>query len=200
MTDRGTTTTHPVLLTTAVVGALLLPADVPEGQMRSGMGRPVAKARRCVPYINEDRGPTRSAPERETMGHASWTRIGLSAVVIAMLTILGGCTAIRRDHAPETTSLLTQAGFKVLKADTPERVAKLNTLTPYKVVPWKRKTGGTVYAYAEPDLCQCVYVGSPQQYATYRKLLSAEQAARIAAQEEAWANEPEEFSDSTIEE
>jgi hypothetical protein len=121
----------------------------------------------------------------------------LSAVVI--VTALGGCTAMRRDRASETTSLLTEAGFKVLKADTPERMAKLNTLTPYKVIPWKRKSGGTVYAYAEPDLCKCVYVGSPKQYAQYRQLLSAEQAAQISAQEKA-EFEPQEFSDSTIEE
>lgn len=119
--------------------------------------------------------------------------------VVVVVIMLAGCTAIRRDRAPETTGLLTQAGFKVLKADTPERVAKLNALTPYKVVPWKRKTGGTVYAYAEPDLCRCVYVGSPNQYATFRQLLRAEQAAQIAAQEEAWEDEPTEFSDSTIE-
>jgi hypothetical protein len=131
------------------------------------------------------------------MGHPSLTRIVLSAVVI--VTALGGCTAMRRDRASETTSLLTEAGFKVLKADTPERMAKLNTLTPYKVIPWKRKSGGTVYAYAEPDLCKCVYVGSPKQYAQYRQLLSAEQAAQISAQEKA-EFEPQEFSDSTIEE
>jgi hypothetical protein len=131
------------------------------------------------------------------MGHPSLTRIVLSAVVI--VTALGGCTAMRRDRASETTSVLTEAGFKVLKADTPERMAKLNTLTPYKVIPWKRKSGGTVYAYAEPDLCKCVYVGSPKQYAQYRQLLSAEQAAQISAQEKA-EFEPQEFSDSTIEE
>jgi hypothetical protein len=119
------------------------------------------------------------------------------AVVIAM--VLVGCTAMRRDRAPETTSLLAQAGFKVLPADTPARVARLNTLTPYKVVPWKRKTGGTVYAYAEPDGCKCVYVGSPKQYARFRELLKAEQRAEILAQEEEWSAEPEEFSDATIE-
>jgi hypothetical protein len=125
------------------------------------------------------------------------TRVALAAAVMAIG--LNACTAMRRDRAAETTSLLTEAGFKVLQADTPQRAAKLNTLTPYKVVPWKRKTGGTVYAYAEPDQCKCVYVGSPKQYARYRQLLKAEQAAEIAAQEEAWSAEPEEFSDSTIE-
>jgi hypothetical protein len=139
-------------------------------------------------------GPRRG----NTWTAASLTRVALAAVMI--VTVLGGCTAMRRDRAPETTSLLTQAGFKALPADTPARQAKLQTLTPYKVVPWKRKTGGTVYAYAEPDLCKCVYVGSPGQYATYRQLLSAQQQAEILAQEQAEANEPEEFSDATIEE
>ena len=125
------------------------------------------------------------------------TRIALSAMVI--MTVLSGCAAVRRGAAPETTSLLMQAGFKILQADTPERIAKLKTLPAYKVVPWKRKSGGTVYDYADPDQCKCVYVGSPKQYARYRQLLSAEQAAEIAAQERA-EFEPEEFSDSTIEE
>jgi hypothetical protein len=125
-------------------------------------------------------------------------RLVLSALLIA--SALGGCTAIRRDRAAETTELLSQAGFKILKADTPERMARLKALTPYKIVPWKRKSGGTVYAYAVPEACECVYVGSPKQYARYRQLLSAEQAAEIAAQQEAWSAEPEEFSDSTIEE
>ena len=78
-------------------------------------------------------------------------------------------------------------------------MAKLKTVPTYKVIPWQRKTGGTVYAYADPDSCKCVYVGSPKQYANYKQMLSAEQAAEIAAQEKAYSNEPEEFSDSTIE-
>jgi hypothetical protein len=131
------------------------------------------------------------------MGHRSPTRIALAALVLT--TMLGGCTAMRRDQAAETTNYLTQAGFKVLRADTPERVAKLNTLTPYKVVPWKRKTGGTVYAYAEPDQCKCVYVGSPKQYAKFLQLQSTGQAAEMAAQERSESDEPEEFSDATIE-
>jgi hypothetical protein len=128
----------------------------------------------------------------------SLTRIALATV--AMASVLGACTAIRRDRAPETTSLLTQAGFKMLPADTPARQAKLKTLTAYKVVPWKRKTGEIVYAYAEPDACKCVYVGGPKQYATYRKLLSAQQQAEVLAEEQAWEDEPTEFSGSTIEE
>src|SRR5262245_38277932 len=121
------------------------------------------------------------------------------AAVAVLATALSGCTAARRDRAADTTNPLSEAGFKVIKADTPERLTKLNTLTAYTVVPWKRPSGGTVYAYAEPDACKCVYVGSPKQYARYRQLLSAEQATEIAAQEKA-EFEPQEFSDSTIEE
>ena len=126
----------------------------------------------------------------------------VTAIALAVLTTaaaLAGCTAMRRDRAPETTRLLTQAGFKRLPADTPAKVARLNTLTPYKIVPWTRKSGATVYAYAAPDLCTCVYVGSPKQYAKFKELLSAEEAAEIAAQEKA-EFEPHEFSEYTIEE
>lgn len=98
------------------------------------------------------------------------------------------------------TALLTQAGFKALPADTPSRQSALKTLTPYKVVPWKRKSGAVVYAYAEPDLCKCVYVGSARQYTTFRELLTAEEQADILSQEQAWEDEPTEFSDATIEE
>ncbi len=133
----------------------------------------------------------------ETMMRSSLATIAASAMVMAV--VLGGCTAIRRDRAPETTRLLTQAGFKTLPADTPEKVARLNTLTPYTIVPWTRKSGATVYAYAAPDLCKCVYVGSAKQYARFKQLLSAEEAAEIAAQEQA-EFEPHEFSLYTVEE
>ena len=131
------------------------------------------------------------------MGHSSWRRAALVAAVAAMA--FGGCTAIRRSDAPQTTPFLIQAGFKAVPADTPEKMAKLKTLTPYKVVPWTRKSGALVYAYAEPDLCKCVYVGSPKQYAKYRQLVSAEEKAEIDAQVKA-ESEPPEFSEYTIEE
>ena len=87
------------------------------------------------------------------MDRSSLTRMALAAVVMA--TALGGCTAMRRDRAPETTSLLTRAGHS--RSSRPIRRRgrpNCSTLTPYKVVPWKRKTGGTVYAYAEPESIQ----------------------------------------------
>src|SRR5262245_35123283 len=125
--------------------------------------------------------------------------MSLALAGAVVMIVLGGCTAMRRDSAPETTKPLTQAGFKTLPADTPAKVARLNALTPYKVVPWTRKSGATVYAYADPDMCKCVYVGSAKQYARYKQLLSAEEAAEIAAQEKA-EFEPQEFSEYTIEE
>jgi len=129
--------------------------------------------------------------------HSSATAMMLTGVLLPMMLI--GCAAVRRNQAAETTALLTQAGFKLIKADTPERMAKLNALTPYKVIPWKRKSGGTVYAYADPDPCQCVFVGSRKQYDAFLELLSAEQTAQLKAIE-AEESEPQEFSESTIEE
>jgi len=120
-------------------------------------------------------------------------------VAVVAAIALGGCTAIRRSEAPETISLLTQAGFKAVPADTPERQARLNTLTPYKIVRWTRKSGATAYAYPDPGSCKCIYVGGPKHYAKYQQLLSAEEAAEIAAEVKA-ESEPPEFSEYTIEE
>ena len=131
------------------------------------------------------------------MKHPSAMAMMLAGVLLTAMLI--GCTAIGRNRAAETTALLTQAGFKLIKADTPERMAKLNALTPYKVIPWKRKSGGTVYAYPDPDPCQCVFVGSPKQYDRFLELLSAEQTAQLKAIE-AEESEPQEFSESTVEE
>jgi len=126
------------------------------------------------------------------MESRSATRIALAAVVFT--TALSGCATARREQASETTTLLTQAGFTVIKADTPERLAKLKTITPYKVVRWNRKNGKVVYVYAEPDSCVCVYAGSSEQYAKYRQLLATQREAERVAEEQA-ADEPREFSD-----
>jgi hypothetical protein len=87
-----------------------------------------------------------------------------------------GCAAIRAheageraQEAAETERILTAAGFQIEPADTPERLAQLRTLTAHRVVRSSRD-GQPRYVYADPDGCQCLYVGDPKQYEKYRKL------------------------------
>jgi hypothetical protein len=64
---------------------------------------------------------------------------------------------------------LSVAGFVVHPADTPGLRANLDLLPPHQVL--QRIEGGTIhYVYADPDVCDCFYVGSPQAYDLYEKL------------------------------
>jgi|RhiMetdeSRZDD1v2_1073273.scaffolds.fasta_scaffold113013_6 hypothetical protein len=87
-----------------------------------------------------------------------------------------GCAAIRANEAgeraqeaAETERILTAAGFQIEPADTPERLTQLRTLPAHRVVRSSRD-GQPRYVYADPDGCQCLYVGGPKQYEKYKTL------------------------------
>lgn len=61
-------------------------------------------------------------------------------------------------------------------ADTPEKLAHLQTLTPRKVVRYTRD-GQPQYVYADPETCKCLYVGDEQRYQKYQELSLQKQIA-----------------------
>jgi hypothetical protein len=93
-----------------------------------------------------------------------------NVVVLALLIVLplAGCAAIQRSEAKDTEQLLA-AGFQAKPADTPERQGALKTMPPRKLVA-RAKDGTFAYTYADPDYCQCLYVGGPQEYSPYQRL------------------------------
>ena len=75
---------------------------------------------------------------------------------------------------------LIESGFQTMPADTAEKVARLQTLPPYKLV--KRKSNGQdVYVYADPTKCQCAYVGNAENYARFKRYMSQLNVADIEA-------------------
>jgi hypothetical protein len=96
-----------------------------------------------------------------------WTTLMLALVALGVSVT--GCTAIRAHQTAETEQILVAAGFNVKSADTPEKLAHLQTLTPRKVVRYSR-VGQTQYVYADPETCKCLYVGDEQSYQKYQKL------------------------------
>ena len=84
---------------------------------------------------------------RETM---RWTTLILPLVVVGLSVT--GCAAIRAHQTAETEQILAAAGFQVKPADTPEKLAHLQTLTPRKVVRYTRN-GRPQYVYADPETC-----------------------------------------------
>jgi 16S rRNA G966 N2-methylase RsmD len=99
-------------------------------------------------------------------------------VLIGVTLGLGACGLA----AGNTEVLLSQAGFRKVPADTPQRAEHLQTLAARKLI--RRKSDDKVYyVYADPDYCKCMYVGSESAYATYKTLVQQQDEA-MALQEE----------------
>jgi hypothetical protein len=103
-----------------------------------------------------------------------WTTRILPLVALGLSVT--GCAAIRAHQTVETEQVLAAAGFQVKPADTPEKLAHLQTLTPRK---FERNTrdGQPQYVYADPETCKCLYVGDEQRYQKYQVLSLQKQIA-----------------------
>jgi hypothetical protein len=103
-------------------------------------------------------------------------RLAAAAVLAVGALGLPGCTIPQNTARME--ALMIKAGFQVRRADTPERVAHVKALAPLKLVRHDRD-GTPYYVFADPDGCQCVYVGNEAAYQQYQKLAHASQAAAV---------------------
>jgi hypothetical protein len=98
-------------------------------------------------------------------------------VAIIAAGLLSGCTYFRKQDADKTEATLAAAGFKMRPADTAKREANLATFPVRKIVSRTRE-GQTIYFYADPDFCKCLYAGSQEQYSRYRQLAIQQQIAQ----------------------
>jgi hypothetical protein len=57
------------------------------------------------------------------------TALGSAVVVAVVLGLSSGCATIRRHDTLQTEQMLAAAGFHMKLADTPEKLAHLQTLT-----------------------------------------------------------------------
>ncbi|HXJ83534.1 MAG TPA: hypothetical protein VMS64_33210 [Candidatus Methylomirabilis sp.] len=107
-----------------------------------------------------------------------WTkRVAIVAGALALGT--GGCATTQ-----STENLLTQAGFRQVPADTPSKMAHLETLPDHRLV--ARVHGGQkYYVFADPSGCKCLYIGRSQQYQNYRQLVQEQHQAEATAVDEA---------------
>jgi hypothetical protein len=104
-------------------------------------------------------------------------RLGLLVVTVAIGFFLAGCaTPPSGDSGTSAsqTDLLKQAGFKVYTANTPKKIAYLNTLPAKKVVMNQYQGQIHYLVRTDPDSQQC-YVGDKAALQRYQQL--AAQAA-----------------------
>ncbi|HEY7253160.1 MAG TPA: hypothetical protein VIG37_21860 [Methylomirabilota bacterium] len=93
----------------------------------------------------------------------------MRAIVVMVVLAVAGCATVRGQDALAAEQVLAAAGFHMKLADTPEKLARLQTLTPGKLVPHQRD-GRLYFVYADPDFCKCLYVGTEQNYQEYQRL------------------------------
>jgi hypothetical protein len=103
-----------------------------------------------------------------------YRKVVMLALIVALP--LAGCAAIQRSEAKDTEQLLATAGFQAKPADTPEKLANLRAMPPRQLVS-QAKDGKFVYSYADPDYCQCLYVGGPTEYSAYQRLAVQQEIA-----------------------
>lgn len=93
---------------------------------------------------------------------------GLRALTaLAAIAALGGCET-QQQIVSQKEDLLAAAGFEAHPATTPERQQMLQKLPPNRFV-MQDHNGHTVYIYADPIACNCVYFGDAAAYSKYKQ-------------------------------
>lgn len=69
--------------------------------------------------------------------------------------------------------MLADSGFKVVPLKTPGQLAQFKKLPPHQLTR-KNYQGKTVWVYADPNKCGCLYMGTPDNYNAYIKRASSQ--------------------------
>jgi hypothetical protein len=96
----------------------------------------------------------------------------IAALLVAVTAMsFAACATLHRSEARSTEEMLAAAGFRVKPANTLARLANLDSMPPRQLIAQVRE-GRSVYSYADPDNCHCLYVGGPKEYAAYQRRAS----------------------------
>jgi len=95
-------------------------------------------------------------------------RIGLFPTIL-LLCVIAGCSETGTQRAQSFDPLLTQAGFRIVPADTTDRREALSSLTPLKLHYFEYK-GKLLFWFSDPYVCQCVYAGDEADYLRLHQL------------------------------
>jgi hypothetical protein len=115
----------------------------------------------------------------------SWSK---TSVLAAMAVLMLGSCATLEQRVTRTEQLLAAAGFHQRPADTPERLAHLQSLPSQKLFSQTRD-GKVYYLYADPEFCHCLYVGDESAYQQYQKLSVEKEIAETEANAAMMMNE-----------
>jgi hypothetical protein len=96
-------------------------------------------------------------------------RLNIARACILLTIGLGGGDASAGQEG--TDMRLEDMGFTMRAANTPEQLARLRMVPPRKFLA-RNKNGRRYYIYADPDYCQCVFLGNESAMQNYKNLVS----------------------------
>jgi hypothetical protein len=111
-------------------------------------------------------------------------RSSFVTVAIAMVAAMAqpGCglwqenvSAEHHDTAEQVEPMLEQAGFERLPADTAAKRSELASLEPLKLIRTHDPKRGTLYWYADPYVCGCMYAGNEAARQRYHEIRQTQQ-------------------------
>lgn len=103
-------------------------------------------------------------------------RFASALVACALCAAVSACAPAVQNKE----DLLAAAGFTLVPANTAPRQASLSSLPPHKFVHQVRN-GKAIYTYADPTICDCLYVGDQAAYDRYRQDVFAKNLANEQA-------------------
>ena len=95
---------------------------------------------------------------------------GLRLCALPIFAVLAGVEPAPAQLA--TDMKLEDAGFVMRRADTAEKMAQLRKLPPKRFATRMGKTG-RYFLWADPEGCQCVFVGNERAYQAFRDMRRA---------------------------
>src|SRR5262249_6761327 len=131
-------------------------------------GRPVRRERPTMTRF----GRTKEAPMRTRPLWLDLFTPFSTRALFAMLPLtlaLGVAASATTATGPKTEALLSQAGFRQMPADPPQKVAHMQTLPDRRLIARNYK-GKKYYVSSDPEGCKCISPGTPAQYQTYRSI------------------------------
>jgi hypothetical protein len=95
-------------------------------------------------------------------------------LLIIMVVLVGGCAESHTERARRLEPMLAQAGFRRIPGNTPAREENLSNMTPLRInyIP---NNGKRSYWFADPYVCQCLYVGSEGNFEQFKQLKQTNQ-------------------------
>jgi hypothetical protein len=115
-----------------------------------------------------------------------------SWILIALLLAAGSMAAcqLQQNSIIQHEDNLSAAGFVVQLANTADRQAMLHRLPANQFVR-RERDGATLYVYADPTACSCLYVGNQQAFDRYVSnqqldLYGQEKIAALSYYDAAW--------------